>query len=84
MMMQGERATLIVTLVRAGMGAARSGQYADAFIEYRQATEKIDEAGIIVLHPRTGVPNENPFLAVRDRALKKLHTMKDARADVLW
>lgn len=84
MMMQGERATLIATLAKAGMGTARAGQYADAFIEYRQATEQIDEHGIIVLHPRTGAPIENPFLAVRDRALKKLQTMKDARADVLW
>ena len=46
--------------------------------------QNIDEHGIIVSHPRTANPIENPFLAIRDRAAKKLDGMRKVKADFLW
>jgi phage terminase small subunit len=80
----GTKLELVGALVGEGMTAAKATQYADAFLEYREATTQIEAHGIIVLHPRTGAPMENPYLPIRDRALKKLEGMKDVRADVLW
>lgn len=50
--------------------------FADAFIEYRLAQANIAEHGPVTLHPRTGAPIANPYLAVRDRAAKTLSTSK--------
>ena len=44
----------------------------------------IEEHGIIVQHPRTANPIENPYLAIRDRAAKKLDGMRKVKADFLW
>lgn len=75
---------IIAKLVETGCRPDLAAQYADAFIEYKTATTNIDMHGIIVSHPRTGAPMENPYLAVRDRALKKLRTMDDIDSDSLW
>ncbi len=61
-----------------------ANQYGDSFFEYMKATRNIDEFGIIIKHPRTGNPIENPYLAIRDRALKKLQSMRSVKADYLW
>lgn len=58
--------------------------YADTFMEYMKATRNVDEYGIIIKHPRTGNPIENPYLVIRDRALKKLQSMRSIKADYLW
>ena len=62
----------------------RATLYADAFLEYREATQNIEEHGIIVQHPRTANPIENPYLVIRDRAAKKLDAMRRVKADWLW
>lgn len=59
-------------------------QYADAYLEYKEATKNIEENGLIVQHPRTMNPIENPYMAVRDRALKKLQSMRRIETLGLW
>jgi phage terminase small subunit len=59
-------------------------QYADAYLEYVEASNNIREHGSIVLHPRTANPIENPYLKIRDRALAKLQKMRRVQADWLW
>lgn len=59
-------------------------QYADIFLEYQEATNNISENGLIVQHPRTMNPIENPYLAIRDRATKKLQSMRRIDATGLW
>ncbi len=78
------RRAVIAVLVAAGASADRAIQYADAFIEYSAAGENIRNNGLIVGHPRTGNPIENPYLAVRDRALRKLQRMRDVPTGDLW
>ena len=59
-------------------------QYADAYMEYQEATKNIEENGLIVQHPRTMNPMDNPYMSVRDRALKKLQGLKKVNSDGLW
>lgn len=59
-------------------------QYADVFLEYQEASENIAEHGIIVQHPRTMNPIDNPYLAIRDRALKKFQFLARVDAVELW
>lgn len=59
-------------------------QYADAFMEYQEATINIEENGIIVKHPRTMNPMENPYIKIRDNALKKLQGFMRVKSDGLW
>ncbi len=75
---------VIEALVRQGARRDRAVLYADCYLEYQEATRNIDEHGTIVQHPRTGNPVENPYLAIRDRALKKLMVMKGVNAEGLW
>ena len=62
----------------------RCVQYADAYLEYQEATKNIEENGLIVQHPRTLNPIDNPYMAVRDRALKKLQSFRNAKVAGLW
>lgn len=71
-------------LARRGARSDRVQFYADAYLEYMQATKNIDEHGTIVQHPRTGNPIENPYLAIRDRALRKLRSIKGINSQGLW
>ncbi len=75
---------IIAKLVKAGAPRARATLYADAFLEYQKATENIDEHGLIVLHPRTGNPIENPYLPIRRAAGKTLAGFRHINADGLW
>jgi hypothetical protein len=59
-------------------------QYADAFMEYQESTKNIEENGLIVQHPRTMNPMDNPYMSVRDRALKKLQGLRKVNAVGLW
>jgi len=59
-------------------------QYADAYLEYQEATENIGRNGLIVQHPRTTNPIDNPYMAVRDRALKKLRELRGVKSEGLW
>jgi phage terminase small subunit len=75
---------IIAELVARGEPTDRATFYADAFCEYREASDNIAEHGIIVSHPRTANPIENPYLVIRDRAAAKLERMKKVNADFLW
>ncbi len=81
---QMTKAEIVEKLIAAGTRKDAAVMYADAFIEYREASTNIDQHGAIVAHPRTGNPIENPYLAVRDRAAKKLAGMRKVKADFLW
>jgi len=74
---------IVDALIERGTRRDRAVPYADAVLEYREASLNIDEFGAIVKHPRTGNPIENPYLGVRDRALKKLLSLR-VKADFLW
>lgn len=58
--------------------------YADAWLEYQTATANITDHGVVVAHPRTGAPLVNPYVAIRDGALKKLQGMRSVPAAFLW
>jgi len=77
-------AEIVSRLEALGVTKDRASQYADAYAEYRQAQANISEHGSIVQHPRTGNPIQNPYLAIRDRALKRLRQMWDVPAGFLW
>lgn len=78
------RAEIIDELVRRHESKARATIYADAFLEYQEASANIQKNGTIVQHPRTSNPIENPYLVLRDRAGRKLEEMKRVDADFLW
>ncbi len=75
---------MVEHLERRGAKRDRSVYYADAYVEYQEATKNIEEHGTIVQHPRTGNPIENPYLAIRDRALKKLLSIRGVNTEGLW
>ena len=77
---------IVAALVKRRVSKATAVQYADAFAEYREASDNIGKHGAIVKHPRTGNPIRNPYLAVRDGALDKLRKMQNRGLDVdfLW
>lgn len=76
---------VVAALVVAGTRKDLAVQYADAFLEYRESSRNISEHGAIVQHPRTSNPIENPYLPVRDRALRKLQGMVNVKgAEALW
>lgn len=78
------RDEVIKILLGNGVRKARAAVYADAYLEYQTATANIVEYGMIVKHPRTGNPIENPYLAIRDRAEKKLSRMQYWNSSGLW
>lgn len=69
------KAEIVAFLVAGGVEVDSATQYADSLLEYREASANIDEHGVIVQHPRTLNPIENPYMAIRDRALRKLWAM---------
>lgn len=79
-----QRSELIEQLVSRGVPKGRASIYADAFLAYREAQANIQEHGIIVAHPRTGNPITNPYLDIRDRAARRLESMRKIGADFLW
>ena len=78
------KSEVIQLLIDEGIRIDLANQYADAFLEYMKATQNIDQFGVIVTHPRTGNPIENPYLVIRDQALKKLQAMETVQCDQLW
>jgi phage terminase small subunit len=78
------RQKIVKALIAKGATKDRATMYADAFLEYTEATANIEENGTIVQHPRTANPIENPYLAIRDRAARKLAAMRKLKADFLW
>lgn len=82
--MAWERDAIIAGLVERGARRSLAALYADAYLEYTEASKNIAEQGAMVLHPRTANPIENPYLQIRDRALGKLRKMQALKADFLW
>lgn len=78
------REAIVEALMRRGAGKAKATMYADAYLEYREASENIARNGSIVLHPRTANPVENPYLKIRTGALKTLQSFRGIDADFLW
>lgn len=75
---------IVAALTAKGCRRDVAAVYADAFLEYREATNNIEQYGIVVTHPRNGNPVENPYLVIRDRAARKLEAMPKVPADFLW
>ena len=78
------RDEVIEVLVKQGAKRDRAAIYADCYLEYQTATANIAEYGVVVKHPRTGNPIENPYLGIRDRAEKKLSRMQNINTTGLW
>jgi len=79
-----DRAAIVAGLVERGARRDLAAQYADAYLEYVEASANIAAHGAMVLHPRTSNPIENPYLQIRDRALRKLQGMVNVKAEWLW
>ena len=80
-----ERAALVAQLYAANpLRLAECAQYADVVIEYRVATANIEEHGLVVQHPRTLNPMVNPYIAIRNDALRKMQTFKVLKVDDVW
>ena len=75
---------IVAALIQKGVKKDVAAMYADAFCEYREASENIDRNGVIVQHPRTANPIDNPYLKIRDGAIKKLRYMRIPQAEFLW
>lgn len=78
------REEVIAVLLKNNVKPDRATIYADCYLEYQRATANVEEYGVVVKHPRTGNPIENPYLAIRDRAEKKLYRMQNINAKGLW
>lgn len=78
------RDEVIAVLLKNGVKLDRATIYADCYLEYQQASTNITEYGLMVKHPRTGNPVVNPYLAIRDRAQKKLAKMWNVNSKGLW
>ena len=78
------REEIIAGLEAPGARRDVAAMYADAYLEYREASANISEQGAMVLHPRTANPIENPYLKIRDRAQAKLRTFRGINASWLW
>lgn len=79
-----KRDEVIDALVKRGAPKDQATIYADAYLEYQEATNNIQEYGTIVSHPRTANPIANPYLEIRDRAARKIQRMRKLQADFLW
>jgi len=51
---------------------AQVEQYAAVWLTLQEAQDNIDRNGAVVAHPKTGGPIENPYLSVRERAMRQL------------
>jgi len=78
------REEVVEELVERGVKRDRAVMYADQFTAYQAATANIAEFGAIIRNPRTGQAVPNPYLRVRDGALKALRGMQDVDAAFLW
>jgi phage terminase small subunit len=75
---------IIARLIKDGTQVQKASMYADLYLEYQEATANILENGVIVQHPRTMNPIENPYLSRRDKSRKALLDLKMQETDWLW
>lgn len=57
--------------------------YVDAFLDFQEAEANIRAHGVIVAHPRTGAPIENPYLRTKAAAVRALQRFR-LRTECLW
>ena len=57
--------------------------YADAFLDYAEASDNIAKNGNVVLQPRTGTPIENPYIKVKAQAISTIRKIRLKVGD-LW
>ena len=80
--------TAAVQILQADNPAARYGDlmiYAENFLDYIYAQDNISQYGLIVAHPRSGTPIENPYLKIRRKAegaMQNVHSVK--KTVTLW
>lgn len=59
--------------------------YADSFLAYAEASINIEANGVIVAHPRTGAPMENPYLRIRTAAQASMSKIRRiSKTKKLW
>ena len=58
--------------------------YSRQFATYLEAAENIQANGVIVSHPRTAQPMENPYLKVRAAAEASFGKLRMVKSDTLW
>jgi len=80
-----DAAAIIEVLVKVGNRKDLAVQYCDAFCEYREASRNISEHGTVCQHPRTTNVIVNPYVPIRDAALRKLQAMRTVKGvEALW
>lgn len=60
--------------------------FADALINYREASRNVRVNGAVVMHPRTGAPIDNPYLRIQGSSgaiLGKINNIKSDRIVLL-
>lgn len=80
---RARKASIVRRLVADGAGLDAAVMYADLFLEYSEASDNIERHGVIVQHPRTMNPIENPYLSRRDKSRAELLRLR-VSADWLW
>lgn len=80
---RARKAAIVRRLVEDGAGLDAAVMYADLFLEYAEASDNIERHGVIVQHPRTMNPIENPYLSRRDKSRAELLRLR-VSADWLW
>ena len=75
---------IIARLVKDGASVQKASMYVDLYNEYQEASANIKEHGVIVQHPRTMNPIENPYLSRRDKSRKALLDLRLQKTDWLW
>lgn len=78
------RDEIIGHLVAKGAKRDKASQYADAFLQYREANENITANGHLVRDERTMKPMPNPYLSIRKDALSVMKLLSSVKADDLW
>jgi len=64
--------------------AATIEMYVHQFATYIEAEENIQQNGVIVSHPRTGQPIENPYLKIRTTAQQSMQKTRMLKVNKLW
>ena len=83
-MVEMSRQEIVDVLVANGTRVDVASLYADAYLEYSEALANIEKHGILVQHPKSGAPIQNPYLSIRDRAAAKMVRLRPKGVAELW
>lgn len=78
------RQQAVQTLIAGGTRIDIACMYAEAYVEYQEAAANIRQHGVLVQHPKSGAPIQNPYLSIRDRASAKMRTLRVEHVAELW